>query len=148
MKVGDHVQPWNPDQRRHLRKRYCEDGASYGVIAKEWESVFGFPRSRSSIASKVLNLKMPSHGRPKIELPNAGRERFHDPGKRPIKPRRRMIPVDVVAVPGRECSIWELDATRCRYPIGEPRKPGFHFCGQQPIEKSPYCAVHHRLTHA
>lgn len=30
----------------------------------------------------------------------------------------------------------------CRWPIGDPQAAGFHFCGAQKVEGSPYCAFH------
>jgi hypothetical protein len=40
------------------------------------------------------------------------------------------------------CSLEELDGTTCRFPIGDPGEPGFHFCGEAPIDRNPYCARH------
>ncbi len=36
----------------------------------------------------------------------------------------------------------ELRAGMCSWPIGEPGKPDFHFCGRQAIAGKPYCAEH------
>jgi GcrA cell cycle regulator len=30
----------------------------------------------------------------------------------------------------------------CLWPIGDPRQPGFHFCGASAIEGKPYCPEH------
>ncbi|MEL7103752.1 MAG: GcrA family cell cycle regulator [Pseudomonadota bacterium] len=32
--------------------------------------------------------------------------------------------------------------SHCKWPIGEPGKSGFHFCGKPSEEGSPYCAGH------
>jgi GcrA cell cycle regulator len=42
------------------------------------------------------------------------------------------------------CSLMELSATSCRWPIGDPRHPDFHFCGATRIEGLPYCGEHSR----
>lgn len=40
------------------------------------------------------------------------------------------------------------ERSRCRFPIGEPKKPDFHFCGKQKIDKkSPYCNEHHAICY-
>lgn len=36
----------------------------------------------------------------------------------------------------------ELRAGMCSWPIGEPGKPDFHFCGRQAVPGKPYCAEH------
>jgi Bacterial dnaA protein helix-turn-helix/GcrA cell cycle regulator len=46
-----------------------------------------------------------------------------------------------------ECSLEELDDTTCRFPIGDPGEPGFHFCGEAPIARYPYCARHTRIAY-
>jgi GcrA cell cycle regulator len=47
---------------------------------------------------------------------------------------------DVTALIG---SILDLNEHTCKWPIGDPLKPGFGFCGRHSIEGSPYCAAHH-----
>ena len=33
-------------------------------------------------------------------------------------------------------------AKTCAWPIGDPREPGFHYCGDTPKEGKPYCEHH------
>lgn len=47
---------------------------------------------------------------------------------------------DVTALIG---SLLDLNEHTCKWPIGDPLKPGFGFCGRHSIEGSPYCAGHH-----
>lgn len=47
---------------------------------------------------------------------------------------------DVTALVG---SLLDLTEHTCKWPIGDPLKPGFGFCGRHSIEGSPYCAAHH-----
>jgi GcrA cell cycle regulator len=35
-----------------------------------------------------------------------------------------------------------LTASCCRWPIGDPKQPAFHFCGKARIAGLPYCRVH------
>lgn len=35
-----------------------------------------------------------------------------------------------------------LEAGDCRWPIGDPRQDGFHFCGAPQAAGRPYCAAH------
>ncbi|MFV0295798.1 MAG: GcrA family cell cycle regulator [Hyphomicrobiaceae bacterium] len=43
-------------------------------------------------------------------------------------------------------SLLELEANECRWPIGDPRKPGFHFCGAKQMAGRPYCIEHWALS--
>lgn len=40
----------------------------------------------------------------------------------------------------------ELEAGECRWPIGDPRQEGFHFCGARQAEGRPYCLAHWQLS--
>lgn len=42
----------------------------------------------------------------------------------------------------QQCSVLQLDETKCRWPIGEPGTPDFFFCGSAPLEGTPYCRHH------
>jgi GcrA cell cycle regulator len=39
-------------------------------------------------------------------------------------------------------TLLELGPDDCRWPIGEPRHPDFHFCGERQAAGRPYCALH------
>ena len=47
----------------------------------------------------------------------------------------------------RPCSLLELSAERCRWPISTPGAEDFCFCGNTPVEGMPYCSGHHRLAY-
>jgi len=44
-------------------------------------------------------------------------------------------------------SVVDLQANACRWPIGDPREPGFHFCGRPALPGKPYCAEHAALAY-
>lgn len=35
---------------------------------------------------------------------------------------------------------------QCRWPIGDPAKPGFGYCGATPLPENTYCETHHRIA--
>ncbi len=39
-------------------------------------------------------------------------------------------------------SMLELTEKTCRWPLGDPKKAGFHFCGARPVPGVPYCGHH------
>jgi GcrA cell cycle regulator len=40
-------------------------------------------------------------------------------------------------------TLMELDNVACRWPVGDPRHAGFHFCGRERSEGLSYCDYHH-----
>jgi GcrA cell cycle regulator len=40
----------------------------------------------------------------------------------------------------------DLEKHDCRWPIGEPRHPDFHFCGARQLQNRPYCELHWRMA--
>ena len=48
---------------------------------------------------------------------------------------------------GQRCSILELNEATCRWPIGEPGRPDFSFCGGRAISGLPYCGYHARIAY-
>lgn len=39
-----------------------------------------------------------------------------------------------------------LESGDCRWPIGDPRHPEFHFCGAPRAAGRPYCAAHWQMA--
>jgi GcrA cell cycle regulator len=35
----------------------------------------------------------------------------------------------------------------CRWPIGDPREPNFHFCGGPGVPGLPYCPEHAKMAY-
>ncbi len=40
----------------------------------------------------------------------------------------------------------DLEHGECRWPIGDPRQDGFHFCGAKQMAGRPYCAEHWNIA--
>ena len=47
----------------------------------------------------------------------------------------------------QRCTIAELTEANCHWPIGDPGKPDFAFCGGVAIEGLPYCVCHARIAY-
>jgi GcrA cell cycle regulator len=45
------------------------------------------------------------------------------------------------------CSLLELSAEKCRWPISTPGAEDFCFCGNTPVDGLPYCPGHTRLAY-
>jgi len=60
------------------------------------------------------------------------------------------LPVEVNDVqPAKDggVSLLELTEKTCRYPYGDPKQAGFHFCGCETLPGLPYCAEHAAIAY-
>ncbi|MDW9416877.1 GcrA family cell cycle regulator [Sinorhizobium meliloti] len=54
---------------------------------------------------------------------------------------------NIVLPMSRRLELTELTERTCKWPIGDPLKEEFHFCGNDSPEASPYCTFHARLAY-
>ncbi len=54
---------------------------------------------------------------------------------------------NVVVPISRRLGLTELTERTCKWPVGDPLKDDFHFCGGEAPESSPYCTYHQRLAY-
>ncbi|OLP53266.1 GcrA cell cycle regulator [Rhizobium rhizosphaerae] len=54
---------------------------------------------------------------------------------------------NVVVPMTRKLALTQLTDRTCKWPIGDPMKDEFHFCGNDCSEGSPYCTYHARLAY-
>ena len=56
-------------------------------------------------------------------------------------------PMDDVVVPiSRRLTLVELSERTCKWPLGDPLQEGFHFCGNDSGDASPYCGYHAKMA--
>lgn len=60
---------------------------------------------------------------------------------------RAYVPPPAEPPPLTMVDIMELTDAMCKWPIGEPRTPGFGFCGAAADGAPPYCRYHARLAY-
>jgi GcrA cell cycle regulator len=144
---------WN-DERVELLKKLWADGLSASQIAGQLGGV-----TRNAVIGKVHRLglsgraKTPSSSVPRVRKPRQStmrpRMRFH--GNNALAPQYDMEPdLDPLAnvVPmGPRISILELSEDTCRWPIGDPGKEGFGYCGSKTKGELPYCPYHARAAY-
>ncbi len=57
-------------------------------------------------------------------------------------------PAANVVVPiSRRLGLTELTERTCKWPVGDPLKDDFHFCGNDSPDSSPYCTYHQRMAY-
>ncbi len=49
---------------------------------------------------------------------------------------------DVVVPISKKLTLMELTEDTCKWPTGDPTRPGFSFCGHKSKEDKPYCEYH------
>jgi len=152
------------DERVELLKKLWTDGLSASQIAAELGNV-----TRNAVIGKVHRLGL--SGRAKDVKPAASSPRIRKVTRAPSAPAPiapqphsnvvlAPIPLqseqdvpDVaaeedVAIPMSErVTIMDLRESMCRWPMGDPTKPEFRFCGARSITGLPYCTHHARIAY-
>jgi GcrA cell cycle regulator len=60
----------------------------------------------------------------------------------PPAPPRRLVPAKPSAEVANKTSLLDLNEKICKWPIGHPGEPDFHFCGKPANPGFPYCVDH------
>ncbi|MFC0205875.1 GcrA family cell cycle regulator [Novosphingobium soli] len=60
----------------------------------------------------------------------------------PPAPPRRLVPAKPSADIAGKTSLLDLNDRICRWPMGHPGEPDFHFCGEKVNPGFPYCVEH------
>lgn len=162
---------WSDDRVGQLKLRWAQ-GWSASQVAKELNKLPGPPVSRNGVIGKVHRLRLPE--RAAASTPKKGavmapaKSRFLNKvephrtraiPKLPPKPvsdaRPPSEPLETHDRPRPElvdtsctCSMDELTAKRCKWPIGDPATESFAYCGRdKPAEGGPYCAGHQEIAY-
>src|SRR5690606_24441750 len=150
------------DERVELLKKLWTEGLSASQIAGRLGSV-----TRNAVIGKVHRLGLSGRATTSRMKTHRARPRMQNaaPGQRrpAAKPRFSTIgnpalralyqpdadayvpPVEELVIPLAERkSIQTLTECSCRWPIGDPQAPDFHFCGKTKLAVLPYCEFHAR----
>ncbi|MBC2668780.1 GcrA cell cycle regulator, partial [Novosphingobium piscinae] len=60
----------------------------------------------------------------------------------PPAPPRRLVPAKPSPEIADKTSLLDLNDRICRWPMGHPGEPDFHFCGEKVNPGFPYCVEH------
>lgn len=146
---------WSSERIEQLRSLW-HDGLSASQIASHLGGItrnavigkahrLGLTGRPSPIKNRSVSVARPRPPRrPRVE---------HVPGPRAIAAapahHARHVeppqPVELEDMPG--ATILTLTDRICKWPIGDPRHPDFHFCGRASAEGLPYCTDHARRAY-
>jgi len=139
------------DERVELLKTLWAEGLSAAQIANKMGGV-----TRNAVIGKVHRLGL--SGRATPAKPQRGCGPSQEPREEvvTVKPQQRaeiksVIPeVDtitpVVLDTGAMTTVATIKNNMCKWPIGDPAKDDFHFCGQPASMGKSYCTHHARLA--
>jgi GcrA cell cycle regulator len=138
--MGD---PRWPQERKELVKRLWLEGYSASQIAAE---IGGFTRNAIIGVVTRLGLQRGADVVRKVRVKLETRERVRRVRTRqpPTIPAPKVVPSQPVKV--EPVTIWQLNSTTCRWPLGEFGEPVVLFCGAMPVEGVAYCPEHCRTA--
>ena len=104
------------------------------------------PRAEPAGESAAPSQPMPAENLPKIVSVGPGGFLRQGPGDQqapiPPAPPRRLVPAKPSPEIAGKTSLLDLSDKVCRWPMGHPGEPDFHFCGEQVNPGFPYCVEH------
>lgn len=121
---------WTDERIDELKVLWAE-GLTTGEIGKR------LGVSKNAVVGKAHRLGL--KGRPSPIKRNGAAEPAAKPARQKAAPAKEP--------PKKIRSVVDLSAQACRWPIGDPREPGFHFCGAPSIPSKPYCAEHAAIAY-
>ena len=104
------------------------------------------PAPAAAPAAAAPPPEKPSPPQPMVRSIGPGGFQRQTPGEQtaPIQPAppRRLVPAKPSAEMADKTSLLELNDKICKWPLGHPGEPDFHFCGQPINVGFPYCLNH------
>ena len=103
-------------------------------------------RAEAAAESAAPPQPMPSDNLPKIVSVGPGGFLRQGPGDQqapiPPAPPRRLVPAKPSPDIAGKTTLLDLSDKVCRWPMGHPGEPDFHFCGNAVNPGFPYCVEH------
>lgn len=132
------------DERIETLKRLRARGLSCSAIA----AVMGGGVTRNAVIGKLQRLglcKSKSRSPSPPLTPGQARRTPSMPKTAGTKPPGRALALTAPPPLENVVTILTLTDRTCRWPIGEPHAPEFHFCGHEPVQGKHYCPFHEDL---
>ena len=129
-------QVWgNPAIVEELKRLWVLPEKTAAQIATILSETFGCEVGKDSVIGKACRLKLGAKP------------------PRPVPRKKIMLtakPIEKAASsggkPSNSITILALGNNMCRWPIGDPQAPGFHFCGERAVDGKPYCQKHTEIA--
>lgn len=152
---------WTEDRVELLGKLWSD-----GLSASQIAGILGQGVTRNAVIGKVHRLGLAARAKSSQPAPArsqkprspasaaapapdrvARTEPQQRPGAAPARTEPSVPADERVAIPVSErVSILELRDSMCRWPIGDPTRADFGFCGGRAVTGLPYCSAHCRIA--
>lgn len=155
------------EERIALLKQLAEEGLTCSQISERMGGVV----TRNAVIGKINRLKLVhnSSRKPKATTNHlvkaAPTPRYHAAtgtghkrqfgkqfGAQPPSAALVRVPgglpyCEIYVAPTQRKGIIDLEPGDCKWPIGDPLHPTFHFCGREQFNGTPYCAHHAQIAY-
>lgn len=132
---------WTPEKIAELSRLWSE-----GLTTSEIGKRLGI--SKNAVVGKAHRMRLAARPSP---IKRLARPAVPRPAPaRAVTPAAAAPPSAQVSPPrstGQPKRVVELSAHGCRWPIGHPGEPGFHFCSERAVVGKPYCAEHAAMAY-
>lgn len=123
------------DERVALLKRLWGEGKTAAEIAKELGGV-----TRNAVIGKAHRLKLSNRVSPI--------QQNKKPVAKPVVAVKKVEKPPAINDDDRQgIPLTNLEASQCRWPIGDPREESFGFCGDEKMAGLPYCSDHAKVAY-
>ena len=140
------MESWTKERVELLQKLWSEE-FSASMIAAELGGI-----SRSAVIGKIHRLGLCGRRKPRSTVKHQRKPRSDGPkywlptiGNTAMRaePEREAKIFESVAMPiAKMLTVEALTEHTCKWPIGDSRESGYHFCGNDTLEGVPYCRYH------
>lgn len=157
--MREHALGWTDERVAQLKELFA---TAPEMSRSEMAAELGGGVTRNAVIGKLLRLGLSGGSAPRLTRVPAFRAPRAPRPPRQLKARTRIAaqhhvmtvfdcepePVIESDIPiGQRCTLLELNAETCRWPVGDPAQPDFFFCGGKAPEGSPYCDWHGRVAY-
>ena len=138
--------PVKPGEEKEVKKAAPAPAAPKSALKAEAPKPA--PAAAPSPAPAAPQAAAPQRSAPEMQYRSIGPGGFvrQGPGDQqapiPPAPPRRLVPAKPSPEVADKTSLLDLNDRICKWPIGHPGEPDFHFCGEQANPGFPYCVAH------
>jgi GcrA cell cycle regulator len=142
--------PVKPGEEKEVKKAAPAPAATAAPkpAAPKAEAPKAAPAAPAAPVAHAPQTAVPHRSAPEMQYRSIGPGGFvrQGPGDQqapiPPAPPRRLVPAKPSPEVADKTSLLELNDRICKWPIGHPGEPDFHFCGEQANPGFPYCVAH------
>jgi GcrA cell cycle regulator len=140
--------PVKPGEEKEAKKPAPAPAAAAPKPAPKAEAPKPAAAAPAAAAPATLQASAPNRSAPEMQYRSIGPGGFirQGPGDQqppiPPAPPRRLVPAKPSPEVADKTGLLDLNDRVCKWPIGHPGEPDFHFCGEQANPGFPYCVTH------